>query len=280
MVKIIADSCSDLSPELIKKYEIDIVPLDVLIGDTNYKDGVTLSTNRLFELVKTTGLLPKTSAPSIAAFQEHFSHRGEIIYLSIGSKLSATYQTAMLVKDGLNREDIFILDSSNLSTGIGLLVLAAAEMSAHGLDAKTIIDRINLLIPKVRTSFVIDTLDYIYKGGRCSAIELLVGSLLKIRPIIEVKPDGNLGIKRKINGSRKKALMAMVEDFSRDLPNLDTRRVFITHTLTDDNITDAQFLKSEIQKITSVDEILFTMAGATIASHCGPETIGILYLVK
>lgn len=162
MVKIIADSCSDLSPELIEKYEIDIVPLDVLIGDTNYKDGITLSTNKLFDLVKTTGSLPKTSAPSITAFQEHFSQPAEIICLSISSKLSATYQTALLAKDGLNREDIFILDSSNLSTGIGLLVLAAAEMSAQGVDAKIIIDRINLQIPKVRTSFVINTLDYIY----------------------------------------------------------------------------------------------------------------------
>lgn len=153
-------------------------------------------------------------------------------------------------------------------------------MRNQGLDAKTMIDRINLLIPKVRTSFVIDTLDYLYKGGRCSAIELLVGSLLKIRPIIEVKPDGSLGIKRKINSSRKKALMAMIEDFSMDLPKLDTRRVFITRTLTDEAIADAHFLKSEIENIASVDEILFTMAGATIASHCGPETIGILYLVK
>ena len=224
--------------------------------------------------------MPKTSAPSIAAFQEHFSQPGEIIFFSIGSKLSGTYQTALLAKDVLNREDIFILDSSNLSTGIGLLVLTAAEMRNQGLDAKTMIDLINLLIPKVHTSFVIDTLDYLYKGGRCSAIELLVGSLLKIRPIIEVKPDGSLGIKRKINGSRKKALMAMIEDFSMDLPKLDTRRVFITHTLTDEAIADAHFLKSEIENIASVDEILFTMAGATIASHCGPETIGILYLVK
>lgn len=107
-----------------------------------------------------------------------------------------------------------------------------------------------------------------------------MGSILKIRPIIEVKPDGTLGIKRKINGSRKKALMSMIEDFSRDLTILDTRRVFITHTLTDESIADAHFLKSEIEKIASVYEILITMAGATIASHCGPETIGILYLVK
>jgi DegV family protein with EDD domain len=168
----------------------------------------------------------------------------------------------------------------NLSTGIGLLVIAAAELSARGLPAVQIVEEINQLVPKVHSSFVVDTLDYMYKGGRCSAIELLVGGLLKIRPVIDVRGDGTLGVKRKVNGSRKKALLSMVEDLLHDLPNLDTRRIFITHTLTDEAVADAYFLKTEIEKAAQVDEILFTTAGATIASHCGPETIGILYLTK
>lgn len=280
MVKIIADSCSDLSPELIEKYQIGIVPLDVLIGETNYKDGVTLSTSQLFELVAQTGVLPKTSAPSFAAFQEAFNHPGEIAYISIGSKLSATYQSALLARETLNRDDIHIIDSLNLSTGIGLLVIAAAELAAQGLTAPQITAEITQLVPKVHSSFVIDTLEYIYKGGRCSAIEMLVGGILKIRPVIEVRSDGTLGVKRKVNGTRKKALLSMVEDFACDIDNLDKRRVFITHTLTDEATADAYFLKSEIDKLVSVEEILFTTAGATIASHCGPETIGILYLTK
>jgi DegV family protein with EDD domain len=280
MVKIIADSCSDLSPELIEKYQIGIVPLDVLIGDTNYKDGVNLSTRQLFELVEKTGVLPKTSAPSFAAFQEAFSHPGEIVYISISSMLSATYQSAVLVRETLKRDDIHIIDSLNLSTGIGLLVITAAELSAKGLNAAQIVAEINQLVSKVHSSFVIDTLEYIYKGGRCSAIEMLVGGILKIRPVIEVRGDGTLGVKRKVNGTRKKALLSMVDDFSRDIAALEKRRVFITHTLTDEAATDAQFLKTEIEKHVNVDEILFTTAGATIASHCGPETIGILYLTK
>lgn len=278
MVNIIADSCSDLSPELIEKYQIGIVPLDVLIGETSYKDGVELSTQKLFRLVAETGTLPKTSAPSFGAFQPLFSQDGEKVYISISSKLSATYQSAIVARDTLGLHDLHIIDSLNLSTGIGLLVLEAAELSRQGLNASQIAERINQLIPNVHSSFVIDTLDYIYKGGRCSAIELLVGGILKIRPVIEVRADGTLGVKRKINGSRKKALLSMVDDFSRDLQDLDQKRVFITHTLTDESMADAHFLKSEIEKITSVDEILFTTAGATIASHCGPETIGILYL--
>jgi DegV family protein with EDD domain len=280
MVKIIADSCSDLSPELIEKYQIGIVPLDVLIGDTNYKDGVNLSTRQLFELVEKTGVLPKTSAPSFAAFQEAFSHPGEIVYISISSMLSATYQSAVLVRETLKRDDIHIIDSLNLSTGIGLLVITAAELSAKGLNAAQIVAEINQLVSKVHSSFVIDTLEYIYKGGRCSAIEMLVGGILKIRPVIEVRGDGTLGVKRKVNGTRKKALLSMVDDFSRDIAALEKRRVFITHTLTDEAAADAHFLKTEIEKHVNVDEILFTTAGATIASHCGPETIGILYLTK
>lgn len=280
MVKIIADSCSDLSPELIEKYKIGIVPLDVLIGDTNYKDGVNLSTRQLFKLVELTGVLPKTSAPSFAAFQHAFRHPGEIVYISISSMLSATYQSALLARETLKRVDIHIIDSLNLSTGIGLLVVTAAELAARGLNAEQIVAEINQLVPKVHSSFVIDTLEYIYKGGRCSAIEMLVGGILKIRPVIEVRGDGSLGVKRKVNGTRKKALLSMVEDFSRDIAALDKRRVFITHTLTDEAIADAYFLRTEIEKLVGVDEILFTTAGATIASHCGPETIGILYLSK
>jgi DegV family protein with EDD domain len=280
MVKIIADSCSDLSPELVEKYKIDIVPLDVLIADTNYKDGVNLSTKQLFKLVSETGVLPKTSAPSIATFQEHFSSPDEVVFISISSKLSATYQSALLARDAMDHGKIHVIDSLNLSTGIGLLVIAAAELSARGLPAVQIVEEINQLVPKVHSSFVVDTLDYMYKGGRCSAIELLVGGLLKIRPVIDVRGDGTLGVKRKVNGSRKKALLSMVEDLLHDLPNLDTRRIFITHTLTDEAVADAYFLKTEIEKAAQVDEILFTTAGATIASHCGPETIGILYLTK
>jgi len=277
MVKIVADSCSDLSPELIDKYHIDIIPLDVLIGGTNYLDGITLSTPQLFQLVVESGELPKTAAPSISSFIEHFNTPDEVIYISISSKLSASYSNAHLAKENLGKSNIYIIDSYNLSTGIGLLVIAAAELARQGLAASVIVKKISRLIPTVHTSFVIDTLDFLYKGGRCTALELVVGSLLKIRPIIEVKADGTLGIQKKVNGSRKKALDSLVLDFEHKLTQIDTRRVFITHTLCQD---DAMYLKERLLNLTRIDELCITVAGSTISSHCGPNTIGILYLEK
>jgi len=280
MTRIIADSCCDLSPELIRKYDIDIVPMDVLIKDTNYQDGITIDPPELFRLVEKTGSMPKTAAPPIATLMEHFSGPGEIVYLSISSQLSASYQNAVIARENLQREDIHIIDSLNLSTGIGHLVVAAAELNQQGLKAAEIEEKINQLVPKVRSSFIIDTLDYLYKGGRCSAMEMVMGSLLKIRPVIEVRSDGTLGVKKKINGSRKKALHSMIDDFAQDLAQVDTKRVFITHTLVDEQEHDAHYIKDELLKITNIDEIFITDAGATIASHCGPDTIGILYLIK
>jgi DegV family protein with EDD domain len=280
MVKIIADSCCDLSPELIDRYDIGIIPLNVLFDKTSYKDGITINTLQLFDLVERYGSLPKTSPPSIDAFWEVFDQPDEIIFISIGSKLSATNQIAQRARDTSSHGNIHIIDSSSVSTGIGLLVMRAAELSKEGYSASQIMENINLLIPRVHSFFLIDTLDYLHKGGRLSAIELLMGGLLKIHPVIEVRPDGSLGVRRKVNGNRKKALLSMVEDFSSDLPVLDSKRVFITHTLTDETEADAHFLKSEIEKIADIDEFLFTKAGATIASHCGPETIAISYLTK
>ena len=280
MTRIIADSCCDLSPELIRKYDIDIVPLDVLIHDTNYQDGITINPPELFRLVEKTGSMPKTAAPPIATILEHIAAPGEIVYLCISSQLSASYQNAIIARENLQREDIHIIDSLNLSTGIGHLVVVAAELNQQGLSAAEIEEKINQLIPKVRSSFIIDTLEYLYKGGRCSAMEMVVGSLLKIRPVIEVQSDGTLGVKKKINGSRKKALQSMIDDFTQDLAQVDPKRVFITHTLVDEQEHDAHFIKDELNKIANIDEILITKAGATIASHCGPDTIGILYLTK
>lgn len=280
MTRIIADSCCDLSPELIRKYDIDIVPMDVLIKDTNYQDGITINPPELFRLVEKTGSMPKTAAPPIATIMEHFSEPGEIVYLCISSQLSASYQNAVIARENLQREDIHIIDSLNLSTGIGHLVVAVAEFNQQGINATEIEEKINQLVPKVRSSFIIDTLDYLYKGGRCSAMEMVVGSILKIRPVIEVRSDGTLGVKKKINGSRKKALHSMIDDFAQDLAQVDPKRVFITHTLVDEQENDAHYIKDELLKITNIDEIFITDAGATIASHCGPDTIGILYLTK
>lgn len=277
MIKIIADSCCDLSPELIKKYDIEIIPLNVLVNGHNYLDGLELSPEQLFEAVKTSGELPKTSAPSIAAFAQVFEKYPEFIYISISSKLSASYQSASIALESLPGVKGVLTDSLNLSTGIGLLVLKAAELAQNGKSLDEIAATLEALIPSVNSSFVIDTLDYLYMGGRCSSMEHVIGSILKIRPVIEVRKDGTLGVREKVSGSRKKGLNALLEHFAKHKDAIDPSRVFITHTVCPE---DALYLRSEIEKILPIKEICITDAGATIASHCGPNTIGILFLTK
>jgi len=277
MVKIIADSCCDLSPELITKFDIEIIPLNVLVNDRNYLDGLELSPEQLFEEVKASGELPKTSAPSVAAFAKVFEKYPEFIYISISSKLSASYQSAVIALESLSGVKGVLIDSLNLSTGIGLLVLKAAELAQNGKSLIEITTAVEALIPTVNSSFVIDTLDYLYMGGRCSSMEHVIGSILKIRPVIEVRSDGTLGVREKVSGSRKKGLNALLENFAKHKDAIDPSRVFITHTVCPE---DVQYLKAEIEKLLPINEICITDAGATIASHCGPKTIGILFLTK
>lgn len=277
MVKIITDSTCDLSPEIVEKYQIEVVPLSIYINGKNYLDGKELNTAQLFDLIEKTRELPKTSAPSIESFSEVFSHFPEMVYISISSQLSASFQSSILALEGSDRDKKIAVDSLNLSTGIGLLVIKACELSKSGLSTLEIADQIRKDIPKVRTSFVIDTLDYLYKGGRCSAIELLVGSLLKIRPVIEVRSDGTLGIKEKIGGSRKKALNSLITDIKSKMSLINSKRIFVTHCACAE---DAEFLQTELLSLNYFEEVLITEAGSTIASHCGPKTIGILYMEK
>lgn len=278
MVSIITDSTADLNEDLTTRYGIQVVPLWVHFKEQTYQDGIDIDRNTLFSLVAESGELPKTAAVSVAEFWDIFTATEESVYIGISSKLSSSVPNAILTSKELQPgHRAYIVDSLNLSTGIGLLVIKAAELRDQGYSGEAIAQTIKNLIPKIHTSFVIDTMEYLYMGGRCSAMQNLVGSLLKIRPVISVRPDGTLGVKDKIRGSRKKALQSMIENFNNQLPNVDLQRVFITHTGCDD---DAAFLASELQKIAPIQEICITYAGCVISSHCGPNTIGILFLSK
>lgn len=277
MVNILTDSTADLGQALASKFNVQIIPLYVNVAGKTYSDGVNIHTPDLFQSVTQTGQLPKTSAPSVPDFLKYFGRQDDTIYIGLSSQLSATLQNALLARQHCAPGHIYIVDSLNLSTGIGLLVLKAAEMRDQGIPAVEIQRQISAMVPNVRTSFVIETLDYLYKGGRCTAMQNLMGSLLRIRPVIAVRPDGTLGVKGRIRGSRQKALQFMLDDFRENLPEMDLSRVFITHTGCD---ADAEYLKAEIQKLAPVQEILITNAGSVVASHCGPDTIGILYLTK
>lgn len=274
MIQICTDSCADLSSTLIEQHHIHVIPLQVFINEENIHDG-DISLERLFELVAETGKLPVTSAPSMADFVKFFSANDETIFIGISSQLSGTLQSAQMAAKELPDRQIHIIDSLNLSTGIGLLVLKAADLRDSGLLAEEIVEALKAWIPRVRSSFVIDTMEYLYKGGRCSGIQALAGSILKIRPIISVQQDGKMVVKHKIRGPRQKALDTLVQDFEQDLPAIDQTRVFVTHSGCE---ADAFYLKDKLLGLIPSLNVQITTAGATIGSHCGPDTIGILYM--
>jgi DegV family protein with EDD domain len=277
MIQILTDSCSDLSRDLLDGYHIDTIPLYITVGGKTYRDG-ELTFQDLFNSVKQTGQLPKTAAPSVVDFERFYEqHPGDIVFISIGSKLSATNQAGLLAAQQFPDRCIHVIDSANLSTGIGLLAVYAADLRDQGLGADQIAVEIESMKTKVRTSFIIDTLEYLYLGGRCSAMQSVMGSLLQIRPVIEMKPEGSLGIKEKTRGSRKKALSLMLDGFKAHIDDIHLKRVFITHTGCDQ---DAEDVKAAILGMAPVENVYITYAGATVSSHCGPNTLGIIYRVK
>ncbi len=280
-VKIITDSTADLSPELIRKYDITVVPYVVNFESDSFQDGVDISTAALFEMVARRGMLPKTSAPNLAQFHRVFEDAlkdaDKVVYIGISSKFSSGTPTAKLAAADFPEGKVTVIDSANLSTGIGLQVLLACELAAAGKTAHDIASAIADVIPRVKTSFIIDTLDYLRMGGRCSGVQALVGSLLQIRPVISVV-DGGMVVSGKVRGPRKKALDKLLDDFRANSARVVPDRVFVTHTGCHE---DALYLKDGIRKAApAIREVLETTAGAVIASHCGPNTIGILYIVE
>ena len=277
MVHIFTDSTSDLSPELIARYNINVVPLTVHIADRTFRDDFSVSGKELFAMVDATGQLPTTSAPSVGEFAAAFDRPDEVIYIGISSKLSASVANARLAAETFPAGKVRVIDSLNLSTGAGLLVLRAADLRDQGASAEEIEREVLAAVPKVRTSFVIDTMRYLYMGGRCTALQSLMGGLLQIRPVIYARPDGVLDVKDKIRGSRARTLDSMLRDFQAHRDEVDLRRVFITHA---ESAEDAAFLSAALAQLAPIQEISITSAGAVISCHCGPGTIGVLYLLK
>lgn len=276
-VKVFSDSTCDLPPHLVERHQIGIVPLYVLFNDKSYQDGVDITTPELYKAVEATGSLPKTAAPSpvdfIQAFQPHIDAEEDIIYIGLSSEFSATFNNARLAAQEFPAGRIEIVDSRNLSTGIGLLVMKAVDFASEGMDVHTIAKKIQALVPLVETEFIIDTLDYLHKGGRCSGTTRLVGNMLKIRPSIKVV-DGKMVPAQKHRGSRKKALDGLLANAIKHKGNISPTRVFITHSISE----DGPYLKEKLLEQIDVEEIIITQAGCVISSHCGENTIGILFV--
>ena len=279
-VKLFTDSTCDLSAKLLNKYNISIVPLYVNFDDYGYKDLLELTTEELYVKVAEKNKLPKTAAPSPTdfynAFKPYIDNGQDILYIGLSSMISSTINNAILASNEFPEGRIKIVDSMNLSSGIGLLVLKAADFVSIGMELNTVAERIEALVPKVRTAFVIDTLDYLYKGGRCSALQNIFSSVLKIKPVISVV-DGKMIVREKIRGKRGKVLATLLNSVLKEKGTIDLRRIMVTHSMSDE---DAKFLKKQLESSVNADEILITDAGCVISSHCGQNTVGILYIDK
>lgn len=280
-VKIFTDSTADIPIELREQYDISFVPLYVTIGGQSYRDQVDINTAKLYEIVDQLQELPKTAAPSTQDFVNSFEpwiDKGyDIIFLGISSKLSATVQSVNLAAQEFEAGRVNVIDSNNLSMGIGLMAIKAAQWASQGLGAQEILSEVDTMILKVGTSFIIDTLKYLHMGGRCSSIELIAGTVLKIRPQIVVK-DGILIVSDKHRGKKEKALNAFYANFIQNADNIDKSGIVLAHSADRDS---AEYLKSKLMaEDFKFENIYIVEAGTVISSHCGPGTVGIMYIQK
>ena len=282
MIKIISDSTCDLSKDLIEKYDIAILPLHIHLGEEEYQDGVTITPDEIYEWADANKTTPKTSAPSIEdaieLIKPYVDNGDEIIYFSISKEMSTSINVINLAADELEATDrIHVIDSANLSTGVGLLVLEAATMAREGMNANDIVAKIEELKPLVRASFVVDTLTYLHRGGRCSSVAALAGGVLKLHPKIVVE-DGKMSATKKYRGKMDSVILSYAKEMEEDLKNAKTDRVFITHSGCDEAIIQSVY--SYLEELNVFKEIIITRAGSVISSHCGYGTLGVLFISK
>lgn len=280
-VKIIADSCSDLTRELYTQNDIDVAALSVLVEGKNRLDGVDIDPKELFESVKRSGELPQTAGVRPQVFEELFKkyidEGYDIVYIGLGSGLSTTFQNSRIAAMDLPEDRVFLIDSQNLSTGIGLLVLKACKLRDEGKSAAEIADEVNKLIPNVVAQFTVDTLEYLHKGGRCSGASKLIGHIFHVHPYIQVQ-NGSMVVYKKPRGPMKLAVIEQINELKSALPNVDTDNIFITHSTIEPELLE--FAKAELAKLVPAESIKVTTAGCVISSHCGPGCVGILYIKK
>ena len=278
-IRITSDSTCDLSKELVEKHNIKITPLSITYGAESYKDGVDITPDDMFKRVEAGGGIGSTAAVNVQEYVDVFSdilrEYDAIIHFTISSDMSSCYQNACIAAESF--KNVFVIDSLNLSTGIGHLVLNAAELAAEEMPAEEIYKLLIKKREKLDVSFVLSTLEYLSKGGRCSSVAAFGANLLKIRPCIEVK-NGKMGVGKKYRGNFEKCLMQYIQDKLEDPATLDTKRIFVT----DSGVTEETWLavKAAILDIAPFDEIIHTRAGCTVSNHCGPGTLGILFFRK
>ena len=276
---ISSDSTCDLSKELVDRYQIRIQPMGISLGDQMYRDGVDITPDMIYAHHEKTGQLPKTSAINVVEDLEYFEELTKdgsaVIHFTISSSMSSTYNNACVAAQEF--ENVYVVDAKNLSTGSGLLVLAAAEMAREGLEAQQIVEKLNDLADRVDASFVVDNLEYLVKGGRCSALAAFGANLLQLKPCISVK-NGAMGVGKKYRGKFEKVLLTYVADRLADAEDICLDRVFVTHAGCDPKVVES--VAEAVKNTLPFREILVTRAGCTVSSHCGANTLGVLFIRK
>lgn len=275
LLRISADSTCDLSPELVKRLDIAITPLSITVDDEVYKDGVNITQSDLIAYVEA-GKNCKTGAVNVFEYQQHFqeltAHGDEVVHISLGSGFSSCYNNALLAARDF--PGVRVVDSKNLSTGSGHLVYEAAVLASQGGAAAEVAAELERLVPKVDASFIIDQLDYLARGGRCSAITAQGAKILRLKPSIEVR-DGAMIVGRKYRGTFEKAVQLYVEDRLEQNGGLDPCRAFITHVGCSSEVVE--MVRSILAERDYFEEIIITEAGCTVTNHCGPNTLGVLF---
>ena len=282
MIRIVADSTCDLSQELIEKYNIQIAPLHIVLGEKEFKDGEEISPDEIYDWADEHEDTPKTSAIGFEDVMEIMKpivdSKDEMIVFTISGKMSTTVNVFRMVAEELEVEDrVTIIDSENLSTGTGLMVIKAAAMVHEGKNRVEICQAVEEMKKKVKASFVVDTLTYLHRGGRCNSVAALVGGVLKLHPRIVVA-DGSMSADKKYRGKMEKVILDYVKDMEASMLEADKERVFLTHSGCDQEIIDKVY--SYLKELNYFGEILVTRAGGVISSHCGPGTLGVLYVGK
>lgn len=281
MIRITTDSTSDLPKELLEKHNIHVIPLYVMLGDDEYLDGINIDEEMIFDFVKRTNILPKTAARSIAEYVDFFNEALKevdvVIHIGLGAEISSSFRNAMLASDEIGENKVFVVDSKSLSSGIGLLVLSACEMAEGGADARTIVKHIERLVDKIQASFVVEKLDYLYKGGRCSKFSFSIGSLLTIRPKLELI-EGKIVNTGKDMGPMKVVYKKFMDDMLRKHPCAEDEICFLVDTIASNDVR--RDIYDYLNDKGMFKTIYNRRAGSVITSHCGPGTLGMFYIEK
>lgn len=282
MIRIVSDSTCDLTKEILQEYDIEMVPLHIVLGDTEYRDRVEISQDKIFEWSEANKTTPKTSAVSFDDTQKVFepilSAGDEIIAFTISEPMSNTANVFRMVAEELNASDrVHVVDSKSLSNGVGILAVEASEMVREGKSAEEIVTAVEDMRERLNVSFVIDTLTYLARGGRCNSVVALAGGVLKLHPKI-VLTGGKMEVDKKYRGPMSGVVLSYAKDMEDKLLASDTKRVYLVSTGVKPEIVES--VRQYLEDLHYFDEIMISVAGGVISSHCGPGTLGVMYIEK